>query len=637
MIKMRSMLPLGLLGALAYWIIDSVRQSAMLADTGFVQQLLYPGAEGLSYRIGAGLALLLLAAYAQYLISVSMQHAARLDAQHHENAQRDQQRIHQINDLKAQLDSARADHKQALEEQSQVRAALVKTTREHYAFCANIARELQTSLNAVHAFSRLMHQDALNTLPQEHHGYVLEITQAADRVSELVDDMLDIASIESGRLSVHIDTFAAEPGIEEIVAQIKPLALQKDITLRYGGKPLSDVFIRADESRFKQVFRILLSNAVKFSHIGDEVLIHSSVIHGALLKISISDSGAGLTSVEQSKAFQAFSQFLRDDSIAGAGVNLAVAKQLLDAMGGAIGAEEGAGEGTTFWFCLPLFDPQSRSEGHSAPTAIDSVLQSAQILLVEDNEGNQKILRALIEKAGHHVSIASDGRQALEMAAANTYDLVLMDIRLPDMTGFDVCARLRELEEDGVRIPIIAVSADVMRVTQDDCLKAGMDGFLPKPVGKDDLHSCLQRWLQPAKRLKVRALRKKDPVMAKQEMVNQILGHLSLQITPLTQTMLRLVARAYLQEAEGAFTRLTAASETMNMANIRLNARLLESACADIGAAALAECCRATARLPVACDARTLAPTLDKLSTTYAIVKEIVEDLQEDNVAAVDY
>jgi CheY-like chemotaxis protein/anti-sigma regulatory factor (Ser/Thr protein kinase) len=242
-----------------------------------------------------------------------------------------------------------------------------------------------------------------------------------------------------------------------------------------------------DPGRLRQVLLNLLGNALKFTESGS-VTAHVSASKSEL-RFEVTDTGIGIPIEKQAQIFEAFSQV--DGSITrrfgGTGLGLTICSRLIERMGGSIVVRSTAGEGSTFAFHVRA-ERKDEIVPQSAPGTSRATLPPLRILIAEDNKVNQVVVSRMLERAGHTVAIAADGLQAVEMCSSGAFDLVLMDVHMPVLDGFEATARIRESERaKGIRTPLIALTANAMNGDRERCLEAGMDGYLSKPVGRDEL------------------------------------------------------------------------------------------------------------------------------------------------------
>jgi len=366
-------------------------------------------------------------------------------------------------------------------------------------FLANMSHEIRTPLNGVIGMTEL----ALDTkLSAEQREYLSVAKSSADALLEILNDILDFSKIEMRKLELERIPFSVRDHLAEL---IKPLALraeQKGLDIVCRVRPDVPSIGAGDPNRLRQVLVNLVGNAVKFTERGQilvQVQLESKHDHHYVLHYSVSDSGIGVPKEMQQAIFEAFKQ--ADGSttrrFGGTGLGLAISSTLTDLMGGRIWVESEPQEGSTFHFTVPLGMTDARPE---RPDGIDRAASSRRplpaammaadlperrlrVLIAEDNVVNQRLAASLLERRGHKVAIASNGREVIDALDRSAFDVVLMDVQMPVMGGFDATAAIRRREAaGGRRIPIIAMTARAMSSDRERCLAAGMDEYLTKPL-----------------------------------------------------------------------------------------------------------------------------------------------------------
>jgi signal transduction histidine kinase/ActR/RegA family two-component response regulator len=361
-------------------------------------------------------------------------------------------------------------------------------------FFANMSHEIRTPMNGVIGMTRLL----LDT-PQsdEQRDYTETIQRSADGLLRIINDILDFSKIEAGKLTLHSTEF--EPG-ELINTTLK--ILSTDLRSK-GLRVIVDVdpsigWRKGDAGRLRQVLLNLAGNAVKFTSEGS-VTVRAWPAEGDRVRFEVIDTGIGISQKSLGRLFQAFTQV--DDSdrrqYGGTGLGLSISQKLVVLMGGEIGVESKIGVGSTFWFSVPL-------ERIAAPVLQDVPVvpvgdvsknsrSTGHVLVVEDNVINQKVTISLLKKLGHTADIAVNGMEAVEQASRTTYDLILMDCQMPVMDGFEATRQIR-MHGNYKNTPIVALTAGAFKSDEVNCLAAGMDAYLSKPVNITSLADVLQRW-----------------------------------------------------------------------------------------------------------------------------------------------
>ncbi|HUE76878.1 MAG TPA: ATP-binding protein [Longimicrobiales bacterium] len=355
-------------------------------------------------------------------------------------------------------------------------------------FLSRMSHELRTPLNAILGFAQLLEMDELDA---EQTESVEQILKAGRHLLALVDEVLDIARIEAGRMSLSLEAIHVGDVVEEAWELVRHRADQAGITFSTGEGAECAVNVTADRQRLKQVMLNLLSNAVKYNEEGGRVVVTCSRGTTApnRVRVSVRDTGRGIPEEALSRLFTPFERLgIEHTGIEGTGIGLAVSRGLIEAMEGEIGVDSEAGEGSTFWFELPLDPLQATDQQPIVPTVAaqaatdEAISREATVLYIEDNPSNFKLVeRVLGRRAGLTLLTAMQGGLGLEMAREHRPDLILLDLHLPDIHGSEVMRRIRE---DAVisRTPVVIISADVTTTQVKQLLDAGAQAYLPKPL-----------------------------------------------------------------------------------------------------------------------------------------------------------
>jgi len=349
-------------------------------------------------------------------------------------------------------------------------AQIAEISRLKSAFLANMSHELRTPLNAILGFSEIL-KDNLVELTREQRQECLENIHASGKhLLELVNDVLDLSKIEAGRMELAYDRFDVQSAVREVHNVIRSLSERRDIDLAIDVHP-EELEVRADKSKFKQVLYNLLSNAIKFTAVGGHVWVKACA-EGSELSVEVGDTGVGIPPEHQARIFDEFYQLdsATTRQIEGTGLGLSLTRRLVELHGGAIALQSEPGEGSVFTFHLPLagLDVQN---GH----------RHNRVLLVEDNASNRELAKMVLAGNGFDVDIAVDGDEGLRKAQSTVYDLVLMDVELPGMDGLTVTRLLRS-DPRTAAVPIVALTANAMKGSEQEALAAGCSGYISKPI-----------------------------------------------------------------------------------------------------------------------------------------------------------
>ncbi|MBL8305139.1 MAG: PAS domain S-box protein [Rubrivivax sp.] len=369
------------------------------------------------------------------------------------------------------------------------------------AFLANMSHEIRTPMNAIVGLSYLLRQDR----PTARQGaWLAKIDAAAMHLLSIINSILDLSKIEAGKLTLEGSDFAPATVLEEVAALITDSAQAKGLALHVETDGLPG-WLHGDTTRLRQALLNYADNALKFTPAGAITLrarCEDRNEDGLLLRFEVLDTGIGIEPEALPRLFQAFEQ--ADTSTTrrhgGTGLGLALTRQLATLMGGAAGAENRPGGGSLFWFTARLRvadtpPPQPPApEAADAETALRRWCRGARVLLVEDEAVNREVALELLRDTGLVVVTANDGRQALDRLRQQPFDLVLMDLQMPVMDGYETTRRLRA-EPTLARLPVLAMTASAFDNARQSCLDVGMNDFVPKPVEPRVLYSTLLRWL----------------------------------------------------------------------------------------------------------------------------------------------
>ncbi|MBF0399548.1 MAG: CHASE domain-containing protein [Magnetococcales bacterium] len=374
--------------------------------------------------------------------------------------------------------------------------------RAKAAFIANMSHEIRTPMNAVIGFADVVLQDS--RLTPETRQHVRTILGSAKALLGIINDILDVSKLESGKFTLESACFHLPNALTEAMRTVEHRAAEKNLDIRVEYDPTLPVRRMGDSTRLRQVVLNLVGNAIKFTEKGKVTVAVRPDIQPDLLHFSVTDTGIGMTPAQSAKVFEAFTQADASTTrrFGGTGLGTTISKQIVEMMGGRIWVESEAGKGTVFHFTVHM----------PVATVIDGCLYEErdlveeeyasprrfQILLAEDIEANATLAMLRLQQQGHRVTWAKNGQEVLDLHRQGQHDLILMDVMMPQLDGLEATREIRAAEQrTGQHIPILALTASVMREESEQCMAAGMDGIEAKPIDFNRLFSSMEQ-LVPA-------------------------------------------------------------------------------------------------------------------------------------------
>ncbi len=361
-------------------------------------------------------------------------------------------------------------------------------------FLSSMSHELRTPLNAILGFTQLLKYE--KTLTDKQHSHIDEISNAGNLLLELVNQILDLARIEKGHLQLSMEKVALTDCFKEVQAMIAPLAEKNNLKLDINTE--SNGYVIADFTRLKQVMLNLLSNAIKYNVENGSVSLKAMQKEGGIVRICIIDTGKGISQELLQEIFQPFNRLNASSSIEGTGIGLSISKQLVEMMNGSIGVSSTINQGSEFWIELTgniklttaIENESKLPQGEPPPMA---PISDHNILVAEDNPTNQTLIMNQLKMLGYSAELAKNGQEALNKMVNTDYHLLLTDCSMPLIDGYKLARTVRD--RGNHKLPIIALTADAFPEKKEECLKAGMNDQITKPVDLTTLKNTLEKYL----------------------------------------------------------------------------------------------------------------------------------------------
>lgn len=500
--------------------------------------------------------------------------------------------------IERDITAQKSAQKELREEKEKAEAASIAKSE----FLANMSHELRTPMNGIIGMTEFILDSEL-TEDQRDNAETLH--GSSHTLLSLLNDILDISKIEAGELELEEIPFDINIAMQQIIQLFTPIASKKGVDLDIAVHEETPPVIVSDLGRIQQVLRNLLNNALKFTEEGSvKIALETKTNNGSpYLHFAVKDTGIGIAKDKTSTIFEKFTQADTSTTreFGGTGLGLAITQHLVTLMEGDIGVDSILGEGSTFWFSIPLTIAEEGAKPVNLLEKNQSTLnfeisRNIKVLAVDDHPINQKFILKLLKKMGFtHVDLAKDGLEALNMIDENPYDIVLMDCQMPELDGYEATMRLRKKEEGtGKRLPVIALTANAMLGDREKCIKSGMDDYLSKPIKPEKLITLIKKHIampDANESTNAAGMSEGDEQEAKSSTSPIDMKYIEMFTDNDPQEEKELLS-IFFTEAERSITELTKSHDQMQNSAWKAAAHKMSGAAANLGARHLMTACK---------------------------------------------
>jgi CheY-like chemotaxis protein/nitrogen-specific signal transduction histidine kinase len=362
---------------------------------------------------------------------------------------------------------------------------------------ATVSHELRTPMGAIISMAELLQQSKLDDTQKK---YAATLHQSARSLLTVLNDILDFSKLDAGRFELDIAPFDLHDLVQSVAHGLQARASDKGLASGLDIGATCPRFVKGDATRIRQILANLIDNALKFTSEGS-VRLHVSAREtrtSFMLRFDVTDTGIGLDRMDQERLFEPYTQgdSATASNYGGTGLGLSIAQRLVQLMGGDIGCESEVGQGSLFWFAVAAERAESSAQNSKTAKEVQTPRRmQGHLLVVEDNAVNRMLIGAYLDEFGLTYEMVGDGVSAIMALASNAYDLVLMDIMMPELDGVETTQRIRLLHGPAAEVPIIALTAKAMKGDREKFLASGMNGYVSKPIRGRELHAALAPFL----------------------------------------------------------------------------------------------------------------------------------------------